>query len=603
MVNMTNLYIPICGFFCALLLIVTFFSKKRVKNIETKLFSGMLITSFIDTLMMICIILLAYLSRESYVLLKVLNKIDYIQFMLWIWILFLYIYYVIHKDNIKIDTKIDNLIKKSGIFNALIIILMILLPVKLYNENNIMYSYGPSCNVMYFFCAIYLFIIFIFMILNYKKVLNKKFIPFYVFLLLASIVLVVKNINPGLVIVTAVLAYINLIMYFTIENPDVKLVGKLVDNKKMVESAFEDKSIYLFKLTQEVREPVEKINELVKKYKDSNKKDKKIILEKIKKYSHDLNFVINDVIDISNVDVNNIKLYNKTYNTQNFFYDIKKNTELTIKDNQNINLYFDINRTLPDELYGNPVKLKQVMMILIENAIKYTDKGIIDINIDGITRYNTCRLVITIKDTGRGMNLKEINKIVLSNNDLTLDEIDKLDNVDVDLIKSLKIIKLLGGNVNIKSELDTGTELTIVLDQKVNFSEENKFLQNVSSKIGTIKILIVDNDNSEINKIIRILSKKDISTSVAMYGQECIDKIRSGEKYNLIIIDDEMKPDNALPTLQKLKELKKFNVPVIVMLEKEKDFIKHHYVKDGFTDYILKDNLNKEINRIIDKYL
>ena len=88
-----------------------------------------------------------------------------------------------------------------------------------------------------------------------------------------------------------------------------------------------------------------------------------------------------------------------------------------------------------------------------------------------------------------------------------------------------------------------------------------------------------------------------------MYGQECIDKIRSGEKYDLIIMDDEMKPDNALPTLQKLKELKKFNIPVIVMLEKEKDFIKKHYIKDGFTDYILKDNLNKEINRIIDKYL
>ena len=580
MVNMTNLYIPICGFVWALFLLVIFFSKKREKNIETKLFSGMLITSLIDTIMMICIISIAYLAKEQRTMLVLLNKIDYVQFMLWIWILFMYIYYILKKDSNNIENKMDNLIKKSGIVNIIVAFFVFVLPVNLYNENNIMYSYGPSCNVMYVFCAIYLLLIFLLMISNIKKVLNKKFIPFYVFLVLAFFVLILKNINPGLVIVSAILAYIDLIMYFTIENPDIKLVDKLVNNKKMVESAFEDKSIYLFKRTQEVREPIDKIQELVKNYKDANTEEKKSIIKRIKNYSDNLNFIINDVIDISKVDINNIKNYNETYNTQEFFKDIKNDVKLQIDNNLDLDLYFDINKTLPDELYGDSLKLKEVMLSIIENIIKCTDNGIIEINVDGITRYDICRLVITIKDSGRRIDIENIN-----------------------LESSIETIKLLGGILNVKSEANNGIELTIVLDQKVNFSEENKFLQNISSQAGNIRVLIVDNDNSEINKIVRMLSKKDINTSVAMYGQECVDKIRTSEKYNLIIMDDEMKPDNALPTLQKLKELKKFNIPVVVMLEKEKDFIKKHYLKDGFTDYILKDNLDKELDRIINKYL
>ena len=80
-------------------------------------------------------------------------------------------------------------------------------------------------------------------------------------------------------------------------------------------------------------------------------------------------------------------------------------------------------------------------------------------------------------------------------------------------------------------------------------------------------------------------------------------KVKAGEKYKIILMDDEMKPDNALPTLEKLKEIKKFNIPVIVMLNKEKEFIKEHYIKDGFTDYLLKDDLEKELKRIIEKHL
>ena len=599
----TNLFFPVCSLVISVFLFILFFSKKKIKNIETDIYSKLITIGLIEASLYcyICLVAHFFINDNTIWIFEFLNKLIYIIYILWFTTLFKYVISIL-------KPKKQELINKIVLgFNIVICTLISILNVEIFYDaaTGMSNSSGASSNILYLGISVYLFVMSAIAIANFKKhEYRSKYVPIFILAVFMILGLIVREIDPFLNISSNTLSFVCLVMYFTIENPDMKMVEELVKNKQLAESAFEDKSVYLFKLTQQVREPVDKINNLIKEYKDTdNLENKELIIDKLDNYSRSLNFMINNVMDVSSIDVNNIKLFNTTYNPDKFFLDIKKKTELKIKENPNLNLYFDINRTLPDELYGDPVKLKQVMMSLIENAVKYTDKGIIDINVDGITRYDTCRLVITIKDTGRGMALEDINDILVSNNDLTKEEIEKLDKIDVDLRPSLKIIKLLGGIVNIKSEVDNGTELTIVLDQKVNFSEEKKFLQNIESQVGNIRVLIVDNDNKEINKIVRMLSKKDINTSIAMYGQECVDKIRIGEKYNLIIMDDEMKPDNALPTLQKLKGLKKFNIPVVVMLNKEKEFIKHHYVKDGFTDYILKDNLDKELDRIVNKYL
>lgn len=599
----TGVYFTIEALLYIILLIIIFFNKRRLKSEENEIYSSLIFITFLELVLELTLDLVGPLYKESPFVSMFVAKFYCLFLTFWNCYICTYISII----TLKMKNK-ANLVKKAkNILLGIAIILglgSIVLPLKFHYETNVAYTYGPSVMCSYISGTIYIVISTILLLINYKKIKDKRFIPIIVLVTFGTLCTAIQSSNPNLLLTTPLHTFITFMMYFTIENPDLQMVDELIKNKQLVESAFEDKSVYLFKMTQQVREPVDKINHLVKEYKEiDNEEDKQLIIEKLENYSKNLNFMINNVMDVSSIDVNNIKLFNTTYSPHKFFLDIKKKTQQKIKQNPNLNLYFDINRTLPDELYGDPVKLKQVMMSLIENAVKYTDKGMIDINVDGITRYDTCRLVITIKDTGRGMHLEDVNEILVSNNDLSKEEIEKLDKLDVDLRPSLKIIKLLGGIVNIKSEVNTGTELTIVLDQKVNFSEENKFLQNISSQVGNTRVLIVDNDNKEINKIVRMLSKRDINTSVAMYGQECVDKIRIGEKYNLIIMDDEMKPDNALPTLQKLKELKKFNIPVIVMLEKEKDFIKKHYLKDGFTDYILKDNLDKELDRIVNKYL
>ena len=174
MYNMTNLYIPVCGFCVALLLIVLFFVKERVKNQETKFFSGMLITSFLDSILMILIIFIAYVAKDKTDLLKWLNKLDYMQFLLWIWFFFMYILYITYKDDKKGIKIYKRIIKISSYVNIISVIAINVLDVSLYNENNIMYSYGASANFLYFICAVYLSVILITLITNAKKIFTKK---------------------------------------------------------------------------------------------------------------------------------------------------------------------------------------------------------------------------------------------------------------------------------------------------------------------------------------------------------------------------------------------------------------------------------------------
>ena len=178
--------------------------------------------------------------------------------------------------------------------------------------------------------------------------------------------------------------------------------------------------------------------------------------------------------------------------------------------------------------------------------------------------------------------------------------------MDINLKSALKVIKVLGGNMNIKSNVNEGTEVTLVLEQKVKLNKQTELEKNLEHYINQYsdkKVLVVNDDSEELNKLVRLLSKYEIIPKTTMYGKECIDKVKENNKYRLIIIKDEMNPDNALPILQELKKISKFKIPVIVVLNKEKEFIKEHYLEEGFSDYILKEHLDTEIKRIVDKYI
>ena len=174
--------------------------------------------------------------------------------------------------------------------------------------------------------------------------------------------------------------------------------------------------------------------------------------------------------------------------------------------------------------------------------------------------------------------------------------------MDVDLNITKKIINLIGGSIMIKSEVDKGTEFMVVVDQKiVENSEDNS--KKFSLFNNTKRVLIVDDNLDLLQNEKIILEEHQINVVSTMYGEDAVDKIRTGDEFDLIFIDDEMVKQSGVATLQELSKLPNFNTPVVVMLEKNKEIIKKHYIEKGFVDYVLKSDLQNELNRIVDSYL
>lgn len=599
-----NLILPIYSIFLLIILNFAFFTKKRLKSDETKTYSVLVILSTFNIIFNTIGISLGYFDGVSDFL-YVLNHFDLPIYFWWSSMMYIYLLYVYMNTNQK--RKLYFKIKKVIItINVLITIITIFLPFEVVITKNAGYAIGTCVNLVYLVSGIYLILSFITSILLITKKQFKKIIPLFSLIILGMIAAVIQKSIPSLIIIPSVAVLVEFIMYFTIENPDLKMVNELLRNKELVEKQMEDKSRFLFEVTEDIKGPAKNILMLSDTFYKLNEKDQKDAIKIIRSNANAVLFKINNVLNISSMDASKIKVFNNEYNIYNLF-EVVEGIAKNLNKNENVALKFGINSNIPTILYGDDVRLKQILVSVLTNSINNTKTGFINVSLSAIVRYDVARLIINIEDTGCGMSIDKINAILDDNRELSKKEVVKLDKLDMDLVATIKSIKLLGGSFNIKSEENKGSTFTIVIDQKCDIKEKTDIMKDIekysSDVFGRKRVLIVDDDKEELFKISDILSKYNVDINTTMSGEDCIYKIKSGEIYNLIIIDDELKNESALGTLEELKKNKKFNSKVIVMLGDEKKYLKGHYIEDGFTDVILKENLKDELKEKIESNL
>ncbi len=597
---MDNLYFPICALLIAILIFIVFFAKKRIKNEETRAYSFLIIINLIETILA-CIIILITKKYGVPPFLYILHRLDYALILFWIWSLFFYVFNVSFSYQSKIKIGIE---KITISLNIIFIIVIFFLDLHVINANGVIDTYGEATSFLYGIVAIYVLLILIFVFKSLKKDLrnsnNRKYIPLIFLVGLAIGMLVIRQIYPEVILISFVAAYADLIMFFTIENPDIKMIYELNRNRKLIENSNEEKINFLFNISQEIRNPINNIIELNDDIK--NTKDKELItqyLKDIENNAKNLKVLVNNVLDVSTLNSTSLIINNDTYNVYNLFDSIIKMASGKISEKAQFR--YNISKGLPKEVHGDSVKLKQVIMTVLINAIEHTKDGFIEINVNEITKYNVCRLIITVEDSGCGMSLDKVNDLLNSNDDLTMNEISKLSDLNLNLKIISKMLKLMGGFMSIKSEKDKGSTFTIVIDQKIvhdsKGNEYNKYLFNKK------KILLVSDKKSTLDKIKYLIRNFNAEVLTVMYGQDCVERVKNKESFDLILLEDEMQPDSALTTLKNLESLNNFKVPTVVMLGKNKEKIKDYYLDDGFDDYLLKDNIEEETKRILKKYI
>lgn len=588
----TTIFLTIISFFYSILLMIAYFSKDKIKTLENKVYSKLIIINFIGIILeLLCTIFAGY-AKDYLVFYTILNKLFLVELTIWCSVFSVYVFLISSK---KEKNELKLYLKKVSIFHIVIdvitMFLIFVLPVQ-FNINDlgyVMYSYGPSVNIVFISSTLYIILMFTCLIRNFKNIKSKKYLPIYVYMVIGVLVGIVQKLHPEILAFTSMEAFITVIMYFTIENPDKKLLEEIHTSKKIADAANEDKSMLIYNMMNEVKSIASDINKSSEVILNSNNlEENRFFAREIISSNNKLYSMANNIYNIDVIDDINVKTVKNKYNIKLLLKEvISKNKELF--EDKDISFRFNIDSNLPNTLYGDSINLKNVLNTIIGNSYKYTDKGYVELSVNAIFKKDIVRLIIKIEDSGIGIKAEDLDKCLNKN---TKDQNS--------LYGARKTINIMGGNLLISSEYNKGTIVTIILDQKI-YTDNNK--DNYDNYVNNKKILIIDDNNSSIKLISKILDKHNILYDSSNLGKEALDRIRKGDKYDLILLDEDMPYMNGISVMNKLNKIKGFDTKVILLTKNSNIIYDDIYKDSGFSDYIIKPIDKDDLMNKINKYL
>jgi CheY-like chemotaxis protein len=587
----TTIFLTIISFFYSVLLMIAYFSKDKIKTLENKVYSKLIIINFIGIILELFCTIFAGYAKDYLVFYTILNKLFLVELTIWCSVFSVYVFLISSK---KEKNELKSYLKKVSIFHIVIdvitMFLIFVLPVQ-FNINDlgyVMYSYGPSVNIVFISSTLYIILMFTCLIRNFKNIKNKKYLPIYVYMVIGVLVGIVQKLHPEILAFTSMEAFITVIMYFTIENPDKKLLEEIHTSKKIADAANEDKSMLIYNMMNEVKSIASDINKSSEVILNSNNlEENRFFAREIISSNNKLYGMANNIYNIDVIDDINVKTVKNKYNIKLLLKEvISKNKELF--EDKDISFRFNIDSNLPNTLYGDSINLKNVLNTIIGNSYKYTDKGYVELSVNAIFKKDIVRLIIKIEDSGIGIKAEDLEKCLNKN---TKDQNS--------LYGARKTINIMGGNLLISSEYNKGTIVTIILDQKIYTNNKDNYDNYVNNK----KILIIDDNNSGIKLISKILDKHNILYDSSNLGKEALDRIRKGEKYDLILLDEDMPYMNGISVMNKLNKIKGFDTKVILLTKNSNIIYDDIYKDSGFSDYIIKPINKDDLMNKINKYL
>ena len=601
-------FFTLTSLFYICLLTIVYFSKKRLKTPENIIFSLLILTNLVGVVLAI----MCYFTITNIAIMPKINTFVSKAYLFYLltWITLFTEYIVV----ISLDKRKDYAKKRLRLYSILTIIsiiggiAVIILPLYYNSTPGSIYSYGPAANVAFGLGFAYAALCVIFMLLNLKTVKKHKYLPLFAFIVFGTASALIQKVNPALLLITATETFVTFLMYFTIENPDLKMIEQLNIARDSAEKANAAKTDFLSNMSHEIRTPLNAIvgfsNLLLddKSIPDSSKDSiKDIVLA-----SENLLEIVNGILDISKIEANKLEIVNNEYDFNKFTNELIVLSKGRLGEKP-IDFKVNIDSSIPPVLYGDVQRLKQICVNILTNAIKYTKNGWIEFKISSVQKDDVCRLIISVEDTGIGIKNENIDKLFNKFERIDLEENVTIEGTGLGLAITKKLVDLMNGKIVVQSVFGKGSKFTVCVDQKIVSNPTIKLeeTRNLTPVINIINktVLLVDDNKINLKVAEKLLDNYGIKTESVDSGFACIEKIQSGNKYDLILLDDMMPKMSGVETLKKLKEINGFNIKVVALTANALTGMKEKYLSEGFDDYLAKPINKDELNKVINKYL